>query len=361
MFDRVQDWLPFAIAVVLAVAGLRALDWILLRRRSLAAGARLPRQITLIVLSIVGVIIIVLLIPTGEGHIVSDNAKGDLLSLLGLALGALLTLSSTTLAANAMAGIMLRTVNSFRPGDFVRVGDDFGRVTERGLFHTEIQTEDRDLLTLPNMHLATNPVRVVRSSGTIISAEVSLGYDNPHGEVERLLAQAAERCGLTEPFVWVIDLRDHAVVYRISGFLSEIKTLISARSALRIAILDALHSAGIEIVSPGFIYQRRTDGDQRIGAAASLVRRTPVGGQPEDLVFDKAEQAERSEQFKSDRHRLASHIDELKRSLHNAPEDERPAIQLELDAAQVELDRVEAEITALAAESETADEDRGGR
>jgi len=37
------------------------------------------------------------------------------------------------------------------------VGDYFGRVTERGLFHVEIQTEDRDLATLPNMFLVSQP------------------------------------------------------------------------------------------------------------------------------------------------------------------------------------------------------------
>ena len=43
---------------------------------------------------------------------------------------------------NVMAGLMLRAVRNFRTGDFVRVEKHFGRVTERGLLHTEIQTED---------------------------------------------------------------------------------------------------------------------------------------------------------------------------------------------------------------------------
>ena len=51
-------------------------------------------------------------------------------------------------------------------GDFISAGDQFGRVTERGLFHTEIQTETRDLTTVPNLFLVTHPVTTVRSSGT---------------------------------------------------------------------------------------------------------------------------------------------------------------------------------------------------
>ena len=79
-----------------------------------------------------------------------------------------------------MAGLMLQVAKSFSPGDFVRVGEYFGRVTERGLFHVEKQTEDRDLTTLPNLHLATNSITVVHSAGTIVSAELSLGYDVSH-------------------------------------------------------------------------------------------------------------------------------------------------------------------------------------
>ena len=102
-------------------------------------------------------------------------------------------------------------IKSFRPGDFIHIGDRFGRVTERGLFHTEIQTEDRDLVTFPNLHLVTNPVSVVHSTGTIISATLSLGYDIAHAELEPLMKRAAEQAGLQEPFVLINELGDFSV------------------------------------------------------------------------------------------------------------------------------------------------------
>lgn len=83
---------------------------------------------------------------------VASELRGQLLSLFGLAITALLTLSGTTFVSNAMAGLMLRSLANFRAGDFLRVEGHFGRVTERGLLHTEIQTEDRDLVTLPNLY-----------------------------------------------------------------------------------------------------------------------------------------------------------------------------------------------------------------
>ncbi len=96
-------------------------------------------------------------------------------------------LYSTTLASNAMAGLMLRIVRSFKPGDYIRVGDFLGRVTERGLFHTEIQNERSDLVTLPNLYVTSNAVTVIRPSGTFVSATLSLGYDIHHDEIEKTL------------------------------------------------------------------------------------------------------------------------------------------------------------------------------
>jgi small-conductance mechanosensitive channel len=63
--------------------------------------------------------------------------------------------------------------------------------------------------------------------------------------------------GLTEPFVFVLELGDFSITYQTAGFLEEVKYLISAESELRECMLDALHRAGIEIVSPTFMNQRQ--------------------------------------------------------------------------------------------------------
>ena len=94
---------------------------------------------------------------------ISEAARGQLLGLLGLLATEAIALSSTTFLGNAMAGIMLRAIGSFRAGDFVRVGEYFGRVSDKSILHTEIQTEDRDLTTLPNLYLITHPLTVVRT------------------------------------------------------------------------------------------------------------------------------------------------------------------------------------------------------
>lgn len=316
------DWAPFMVWFAIVAAGLLLADRVLLKKDGLKQSQLLPRIMTMVTLSIAGLVIVIVAMPTREGGILTDAIKGNLITLIGLSLTAIITLSSTTIAANAMAGLMLRGVGSFRIGDFVRVGEYFGRITERGLFHVEIQTEDRDLVTLPNMFISTNPVRVVRSSGTVVSAEVGLGYDVPHGRITELLKKAAEEAGLTDPFVWILELQDHAVKYRVNGMLEEVKTLVSARSKLHASVLDTLHGAGVEIVSPGFTFHRNTDLSQKVVPKREKKKADDDNGDPESKVFDKAESAEQLDEMHDELETLRKKIKEVEKSGEDGSETE---------------------------------------
>ena len=253
----------------------------------------LIKSIVLFTIAFIGIISVILALP------MDPDQKGQITSLIGIVLSAVLGLSSTTFIGNALAGISLKMRNSFKPGDFIEVDDIFGRVTEQGLFHTEIQTVDRDLTTLPNMTLATNSVKVTRQSGTIISAECSLGYDVNRLKIEEALLDAAERCELKDPFVHIITLGDFSIVYKVHGLLDNVKSIVSARSRLTGHVIDALHDADIEIVSPNFMNQRQVGETvfipktYRTNNVAVLEENTP-----ENVIFDKAEEAENIEKRK---------------------------------------------------------------
>lgn len=281
-----EAWLvPFVPALAILAVAIVVVN-LLSRKPSVPTqGYRFRGQLWGLFVVLSAVIGIILTLP------LDSDMRGQLLTLLGLLLTAIITLSSPTIAANAMAGFMLRSLNSFAPGDFIQVGEHFGRVTERDLFHTEIQTVDRDLLTLPNTFLAANPVKVVHASGTIISAEVSLGYDVDHHLVEGLLVQAALDTELSDPFVYVTALGDYSVSYRVSGFLENVKQMLSVRSQLRRQMMDSLHSQHIEIASPSIMNQRRLDHPLIPERSYVLAGDNPVD--PEAMVFDKAERAQR--------------------------------------------------------------------
>lgn len=299
--DLIIDWLLPAVATIV-IAG--AVLWGLRRVIADEPSTRIVRQLVSLAVIALANIALVLALPLDE------STTGQLLSLFGLVVTAIIALSSTTFVSNAMAGFMLRSVGSFHPGDFIRVGENFGRVTEKGLLHTEIQSEDRDLITLPNLYLMTQPVRVIRSSGTLISAEVTLGYDVHRHRARDLLKSAAEAAELTDPFVQILDLGDHAVRYRVYGFLEDLANLVTKRTELRSQMLDHLHADGVEIVSPSFMNQRRLDPDQRMIPAARAVREEE-DSHAEQLMFDKAEFAARIGRLRAERDELKAEIESL--------------------------------------------------
>jgi len=285
----------------------------------------LIRSMILFLIGIIGIIAVILSLP------MTPDTKGQITSLLGIVISAVLALSSATLIGNGLAGIMLRMIGNFKPGDFVTVNTHFGRITERGLFHTEMQTENRDLLTLPNMYLTTNPVRVTRSNGTFVFAECSLGYDVPRAKIEEALLDAAKRSNLTDAFVRITTLGDFSVVYKVYGMVKEIKTILSATSRLHGHMLDALHEANIEIVSPNFMNQRQV-GDTIFIPKKIKVKEDSKSPDPESLIFDKAEVAETIEKRKETVADVDVKLEQFAADLKAAENDEQKAvIQAKID------------------------------
>jgi len=340
--EWIAQLLPTAGTVVAVVAALVAAHFVLERTKRVGRGGSFRNQLVMLTLSAIGVVAIILALPIG------DARRGQLLSLIGIVVSASVALSATTFLGNAMAGLMLRSIGGFRIGDFVRCGEHFGRVSERGLLHTEIQTEDRDLTTIPNLFLVTHPVTTVRSSGTIVSTTVSLGYDVPRARIEKCLLAATEAAGLADGFVYVVELGDFSVSYRVAGLLTEVTSLVSVRSRLRAAVMDALHHDGIEIVSPNFMNQRVLDPDREfIPKAVRPTAEAEPAVSPESVVFDKAEEAATLEELRLRLEKLTGESVELKKQLkETADEAERTAVETRLERLATRVGALERVIAA---------------
>lgn len=332
--------LPITLTVFAVIVCLMLAHRILLSDPSLNKEALLPRKLILLALYLLGILMIALALP------VAESTRNQVIGLFGIALSGVIAFSSTSIVANIMAGIVLRFTKPFRTGDFIRVNGYFGRVSEKGLFDTEIQTEQRELVAFTNSYLTSNPVTVIRSSGTIISANLSLGYDHSHGKIEALLVQAAIEASLEEPFVEIIELDDFSIAYRVSGLLSEVKSMISSRSRLHANILDILHQANIEIMSPNFVNNRQI-ADQP-PAIPTIESHTATNSDdaneltddklPENIIFDKAEEAEQKE-FKV--HDLSEQINHLKSQLKDSSGDDKKSLQGRIDKLQLKIKNIE--------------------
>lgn len=298
--------------------------------------SRAGKQIITLLVAGFGLVAVVLALP------VDTTTRNQLLGLLGLVVTALVTVSSTTFASNALAGFMLRGTRRFKSGDFIETNGYLGRVAAQGLFQTEIQTEDSDIIIIPNLTLATNPVKVVRASGTIVSIEVSLAYSAPRSAIKESLIAAADSIGLEQPFVQLRELGDFSVTYRIAGFLREVKELPSVRSRLRAAAMDMLHRAGIEIVSPTFMNQRVLDPHVQVVPDTSQVApETPAAhSAPAELAFAEAEAASRAEEARETIEILEGDIEKLELERKDAAPEQ-------LDDIDTKLERLSTRLTYL--------------
>jgi len=345
--SNIFSLLPLA-GVILALV---IINRILNRQAQQISGRRFRNQLVMAAVSFVGILVIIIMLPIETGM------RGQLLTLVGIIISVTISLSSSTFLGNAMAGVMLKSLRNFRSGDFVQVGEHFGRVTERGLFHTEIQTASRDLTTLPNLFLATTPVTVVRSSGTIVDATVSLGFDIPHSRIEKLLMAAGEKAELKDPFVQVLELGDYSVTYRVAGLLEDTKRLLTFRSRLRVAMLDCLHRDGVEIVSPNFMNVRDYDPKHDFVPPTTTATAPVAADAPLAVVFDKAEEAQTISSLHKDVEDLEQRIEEIRIEIKKAPDDEaKRKLTAELARSEQKLERLHKEIDTAEARDKAQDD-----
>jgi len=240
----------------------------------------------------VGLLIFILSFP------IDKTLKGQILSFLAIVVSAGIALSSTTVLGNLIAGIMNNSMNRFRNGDLIKIGDLQGRVTKKSIFHTEIQLEDSNFITIPNLYIATNPVKLTRKTDTVISTSVSLGYDISRITIEDSLKEAAILTGLTDPYVYITNLGDYSVSYKIHGFLEDSSKYFSTSSLLNANVMDVLHKRKIEIISPTFMNQINANDKVFIPTEIIKNKISKEGKKPEDLIFDEAIKSEKNEKNK---------------------------------------------------------------
>ncbi len=331
--ETLLAFVPTLITIILVIAALSLLHWLLIAKRpELGSENKFSRQLMMLGFTLTGILTIIMVLPIAEG------SRNQLLSLVGLVVSGMIAFSSTSIMANLMGGILLRITKPFRTGDFIQVDEFFGRVSERGLFDTEIQIESRELIAIPNSLIINKPVKTIQSTGSIVSATVSLGYDVHHHKVETSLIEAAQNCELEAPFVHVVELGNFSVVYRISGLLIDTKRILSTRAQLNLAILDTLHKNDIEIMSPSFVNQRKLADDFSTIPDRIRHRKVSQQAQVEELAFDKAESAEQHERAMEE---LITKIEALEAKVGTVSADEKEKIKGRIEKLNQKLASIE--------------------
>ena len=192
------------------------------------------------------------------------NSDSEIFQGVSVFIGVVVSLGSTSVVGNVMSGLVMTYMRPFRIGDFIRFGDTEGEVIEKSMLVTRIRTRKNDIVTIPNSNMmssqTSNYTFSAQRYGIIVHTKITIGYDEPWKKIESLLVQAAENTdGIKrhpKPFVRITALDDFYVEYEINGITDRAKTLSTVYSALHQQILDTMHGAGVEIMSPHIEAQR---------------------------------------------------------------------------------------------------------
>ena len=187
---------------------------------------------------------------------------------VGLFLGVLLSLGSTSAIANVVAGIMLTYTRGFRVGDWVKIGDNIGDVTSQNMLATHLRTFQQEEVVIPNSVVLGSHVinysLLGQTEGVILHTSVTIGYDTPWRTVHRLLLEAAGKTpdilADPAPFVLQRQLEDSYVQYEINAYTRNPHAMFVTYSKLHANIQDCFYAAGVEIMSP--VYHSLRDGNK---------------------------------------------------------------------------------------------------
>lgn len=177
--------------------------------------------------------------------------------------GLMVSLGSSGMVNQIMSGLVAVYSRSLRTGDYVKVNDNEGVVTEVGMLSTKIVIPRREEITIPNAVLigttTMNYSRLAGQEGAIIGTTVTIGYDAPWRQVHAMLLLAAERTTsirrLPQPYVLQRALSDFYVEYELRVFLDRPENRVRMLSELHAQIQDAFNEFGVQIMSPHFKIQ----------------------------------------------------------------------------------------------------------
>jgi small-conductance mechanosensitive channel len=177
------------------------------------------------------------------------------LSVLGGAVGVGIGLGLQKLAANYISGFVILTERSICIGDYVRVDNFEGRITDIKTRYTVIRSLNGRESIVPNEMLVVNRVENMALSDSMIeqSTVFSVALDSDVGLVGRILVAAALKqprvIPVPEPFSALSAFGPHGLEFTLNYWIKDPENgLKNVRSYINLSILKAMRDAKIVIV-----------------------------------------------------------------------------------------------------------------
>lgn len=188
----------------------------------------------------------------------TDAFKG-----LSVIIGLMASIGASGVVGQIASGVMIVYTSALKRGEYVRIQDYEGTVTELGLFVTRLRTGLGEEIALPNTFVLSNVTRnfsrIDGCRGYVLDTPVTIGYDTPWRQVHAMLLEAASTIPEIRetPPAYVVQsaLSDFYVEYKLVVCVDTEVPATRARVAsnLHAAIQDAFNRNGVQIMSPHYV------------------------------------------------------------------------------------------------------------
>lgn len=182
---------------------------------------------------------------------------------LSVIVGLMMSVGTSGLVSQVTSGVILVYTHALKVGEYVRIQEHEGTVTDLGLFVTRLRTGLGEEVALPNALVLANVTRnfsrSVPGQGFVLDVKVSIGYDTPWRQVHAMLLQAsasvAEIADAPAPYVVQAALSDFYVGYTLVVYVNSVSPSERARVAsdLHAAIQDVFNAQGVAMLSPHYV------------------------------------------------------------------------------------------------------------
>lgn len=188
----------------------------------------------------------------------SDSAAFKGISIF---IGVMMSLGSSSVVGNLLAGIFVIYKRSTNIGDRIKVGAHTGDVVAIKLMETHLKSIKNELISIPNSQLlgtdVVNYTNQLDPKGLLVHTTVGIGYEEPQRKIEAMLITAAERTKNLKrnpkPFVLKTGLMDFAVNYQINAYSTHGDKLPRIMSDLHSNILDVFNEERVQIMTPSYV------------------------------------------------------------------------------------------------------------
>jgi len=207
------------------------------------------------------VVAIVWLFAIAMAYPYLPGAQTDAFKGLSVLVGLMVTLGASSIVAQAAASFTILYSRTMTVGEFVCIGDQEGQVMHIGLFTSRVRTMTGVEVSFPNTVVLggelKNFSRHPDGAGMWLETKVTIGYDTPWRQVQRMLIDSARATNGVQkdpaPYVLQTALSDFYVEYLLRVRVRELMGRLLVLSALHANIQDAFNAEGVQIMSPNYV------------------------------------------------------------------------------------------------------------